>query len=591
MSSAEDDYAPSEVVSHISGVLEALPAEEDPYIEQDDSFRSSESSSEGDNNTATASSGEEASSPNSFGRSRKRRRLPDYSGAPLKRQKCTFNADYLALLNQDIQDAAAGLVVSTETNAAELQDSQLGATRWNHIEKEALFSALGRLGRDDLPGIAARIGTKGAVEVHQYLVFLSETELRRRQAEGDLRRKTLKPVEVLAAVEVSQDCCNALDEVGDDLSLRQEGHEVAVEEKKWGDKWLVTKSLSKELDEVSMKRKGPDVELPFAELFILRNWIRVSEHMFMNSSIPEYNWRWFSDSVPPAIRSTALSDFHALAVSVTRRLVAAALHMSQSRIKAKKEVVAKTRHVVKARDVKAAADSISMKTSRREFWARSARRLRLDVYGSKGEDEGEGGGDEIMSYDDIEAALGYRRPHWRTAPERDDDDDDDDNDDLSDTSTTSTPIDSMNPEIQDTSESNRDLSPETAAIKYDLEEAMHFSADFEGTTRARQALQSRIQAEYRLEAEADEHDARASTQEEARLWGVLRQQGVAPQWGTTTMPSTGGPGQTTATTTGLPKGARRAVFEPAVGYDWRATFEYMSEWEVAGRDAEGAVGT
>lgn len=374
---------------------------------------------------------------------RKRRATNQEINVPLKRMRSAFNAGYLDLLNQDISDAAAA--VSRNENSYSrlaLEPSQIGALYWRVSEKEAFFSALGRLGRDDHAGIAARIGSKSPLEVAQFITLLSERDKARKDDRASWR-ETLRPVSIPAAAEISHKCCVALDGVADDLSVRQETHEQALEEKRWGaEHWLVTQSLVSAGHADAATARKIEGELPFAKLFVLPNWLRLSERVFMNSTVPDCNWCHVSEE-PPAIRATALSDFHELARSVTRRLVVTTLFMSESRIKARRAPTSRAKQAVKARDVQAAVESLNLKSDSHDFWARAARRLRLNVHGdgasqtddeswassSPSDDEEEATDDEeeatdkedegdqessdedyVLSYDEVEAAFGIAAP-------------------------------------------------------------------------------------------------------------------------------------------------------------------------------------
>ncbi|KAH8681431.1 hypothetical protein BX600DRAFT_505119 [Xylariales sp. PMI_506] len=487
---------------------------------------------------------------------RKRRLPPDYAGAPLKRHRQTFNTGYLELLNQDIADAAAQIVVETDDR---LKHSQIGAALWTIPEKEAFFSALGRLGRDDLPGIAARIGTKSPLEVRQYIILLSERE-RVRRAEGELRRKTLKLVEIPAAMEVGPECCFALDEVADDLSLRQESYEVGLERKRWGDHWLIDHSMVEKLE------SRPQPEMQFTDFFVLRNWLKLSERVFMNSVIPDYNWVYVSEQAP-SIQTTAFSDFHSLVVSVTKRLVASTLFMSGMRIKEQQ-----AQRLVKRRDVLAAVEALRMKPDSKVFWTKAPRRLRLDIlrdeaYLEEGHEVEESGDDvDCMSYEDVEATLGSYQHRTRYAAAEDHGHLDTDNDEHEDVAS----LDESSEEDENLQTDGLEVEPTEAvldegAIGLDMQEAMLFSADYEGTTRARQALVRRIEAEHRMEAEAEDHDGQTSKKEEARLWTLLRHSDISPSEAQETKSEKSWRGG-------------RAAYEPT-NVNWRDKLRFVSAWE------------
>lgn len=552
--SDENDYEPSEVESRPESArdesdVEPYDQEQPPsrHISDDDFIISSP-----------------PSPTPSTSYKRQAQHLHPYAGAPLKRQRRTFNPNYLALLNEDIADAAVAIIAS---DVLDLKPSQIGAVRWTAFEKEAFFSALGRLGRDDLPGIATRVGSKSTLEVRQFLMLLDERTKKRRE-DVELRRKTLKLAQIPAAAELSHECTVALEEAADDLALRQENHEVAAEETRWGDRWLVTRQLSEEVGS-----KEGDEQMPFVELFHVRAWLKLSERIFMNSVIPEYNWRYVSEE-PPAVRATAFSDLHSLAVSITKRLVVSTIFMAGMRIKAQREYMPSTKNLIKSRDVQAAMDSLNMKRNSHEFWARAPRRLRLHILQDEVDpdrddtDHGDSQEDPMMSYDDIEAALGVGRASNMETSLMDDNasgtsDTDDGRDDDSDLSILED--DEIAEETGEEGDTNIDATLDEEAIKKDMREAMYFSADYEFTTRARQGLQGRIEAEHRMEEDAEGQDIQSSREEEARLWSVLRKsepvEHLTPDEGTKEL------------------WVRTVGLEPAPK-DWKDSLEYVSEWEM-----------
>ncbi|OTB19838.1 hypothetical protein K445DRAFT_313613 [Daldinia sp. EC12] len=351
------------------------------------------------------------SSPPSGESTRKRRHKavePTPAVSLPKRQRGGFNFQYLNLLNEEIGDAAAGII---RDESLDLAPAQVGIVSWTPSEKQAFFSALGRLGRDDIAGIAARVGTKSPLEIRQYLVLLDEAERARRENDGK-RHRALRPVDVPAAVELSTELCAALEQAADGIALRCEKYEAALEQKRWQGRWLVTTQLARVLEhqQRANSNRGNDVTAetndlpPFAELFALRNWLQLSERVFMNSSVvPDGNWRGISEE-PPSIRATALADFHSLALSVTRRLVSATLYVASSRVRVKRagDRRNRTSDLVKIKDVQAAVASVGMAENSRKFWARAARRLRLAVYDDEQDDRNE----EISGMTDQEYLSG-----------------------------------------------------------------------------------------------------------------------------------------------------------------------------------------
>ncbi|KAK3398578.1 hypothetical protein B0T20DRAFT_469540 [Sordaria brevicollis] len=518
---------------------------------------------------------------------------------PQKRHKTLFNHSYLALLNTDIIDAASRFVPNGDETAQPLAPSQIGLTVWSPAEKELFFSAVSRLGPDSASAIASRIRSKSELEVAEYLEVFRKTIKTRQDPKVATPAQLIQPVvpaEVPAAVEVSQQCCNALEEAADAIATRQESWEEAEEMRKWGEnRWLieqdnvrgleieVREEMKQERERKRRVERGKGVDgvtdgeamvkpdeavdefgsrkLPALDLFRVRKMLDLSENVFMNSKVDDYNWSSVSDE-PPAIRATALEDLHSLVVSLTRRLVAATLFISESRIKAKRAVHPFTKNRVWIQDVEAAVLSLGLKKDSHDFWAGAARRLRLDVYGDEDYDyieelhrkkkevineDMEMIPDEPapMSYTEVEKALGLDPDPDR--PESDSEDESDEEDDPSDAeslaSLSSTPslddLDINHEQLPDETQTEPDpvapSSPapsehhhpqtdpeEDKAIKLEARELLHYSAlPMAITSRARETLYSRIRTQRAQEAYADALDMRASYKEEKRMWEML----------------------------------------------------------------------
>ncbi|KAI8629034.1 hypothetical protein F5Y19DRAFT_484963 [Xylariaceae sp. FL1651] len=563
------------------------------YTDSDDEYRLSSSGEESDESEGQSSQNDlSVREVRTTGQKRRRQSFSTPTGPPpLKRVRGSFNVGYLNLLNKDIQDASVGLIHDNDN--ATLEHTQIGAVAWTAAEKEAFFAAVSRLGQDDLAGVASRIGTKSELEVRQYLMLLDAAE-RRRRADESKRQRALRPVDIPAAVEISAECSAALEDAADGLSLRQESYEEGLEKKRWGSRWLITAPLAQVLEYRFRSRQQPRPspqppqlqqqqgeqqegrakttdDLPFLQLFLIRNWLRLSDRVFMNSGIPDGNWRAVSEEhEPPAIRATAFADFHALALSITRRLVSAALYVAESRIRAKHlgDPRRRVRRLVRHQDVKAAVVSIGMKENSRLFWARSARRLRLDVFNDEAEvdnfsdapdaevtdtDGGEHMDHEELSkmararvrtnpndsdeedyksltFDEVEAALGF--PTAGDKQSQSATDEENHKDVISTTSESELDEEQAQQDEEDitmkdqgnTAGNESENNLDSDAIAQDLEEAITYSAtlDYAGTTRARQALQSRIRAEHMLERDAECLDIQTSADAEKELWAMLR---------------------------------------------------------------------
>ncbi|KAH6687938.1 hypothetical protein F5X68DRAFT_275629 [Plectosphaerella plurivora] len=498
-----------------------------------------------------------------------------------KRPKLAFNHHYMNLLNADIEDCANRLILDSKRDKSwKLWPSQVGLTVWTPLEKEIFFDAIARLGRDDLPGIAARIKSKNEIEIRQYLRLFEDILAQRAGNPHQIRwEDIIETHEYPAAREVSQACCDALEEAADDLSKRIERYEAKVERRKWGeDHWVVDARLAKTLYENNQLAR--EQGLHFSLLFRLPVWLRLSEDLFMNSPDPESNWETVADE-EPSIQSTALEDFHTLVVSLTKKLVASTLYVAQSRIKAKRAIKPDIKGIVKKKDAEAAIASLGLDRNLQRHFATCARRLRLEVYDDKALTEEDG---EPLSYDAVEELLlphdepnswGFGRSRPRSSNNQEhvdfdlsDPDDDDDADSDSSTSDTDTkPPDNPVDATEATTGVNKD---EAAAIRAEAKEVLLYSArEFPETLRTREALEFRIRREREQERYADHMDDRADQEEEAQLWRVMQRQPPVPPAKLETVER---PPKSTAGMEDMHKSGAR----------WREGLVYRSEWETLG---------
>src|SRR5690242_9839455 len=148
-----------------------------------------------------------------------------------------YNDAYRSLFNDDVRRAAARF----EPPAGRRYTTQYGASSWSGDEQALLFAALARLGRDDVAGIAQAVGTKTAAETHDLLLLLHDAAAARGDTGLTLRH-------VPAAVEVGQECSEELDVMAEALAWYQEQWDVAEEQQRYGDHWLVTPLLAAQLE-------------------------------------------------------------------------------------------------------------------------------------------------------------------------------------------------------------------------------------------------------------------------------------------------------------------------------------------------------
>jgi hypothetical protein len=498
-----------------------------------------------------------------------------------KRIKGGFNSEYLHLLNRDIMELSSTDVRPDQVGL--LRPSQLGLTKWTAIEKERLFDGLSLFGRSRVPEIAHRIGSKGELEVEQYLRFLRDN-LKEQRRQRNQRTYPLQLEDMEAAVELSPACCSALEEVADDISLKQEQYEGTRERRRWGDdNWLITKSNYKDIEQAAPSN------MPSITLFRSARWLKLCENIFMNSSLPEGNWTSV-DTEPPAIRATALEDFYSLVVSITRRLVLTTIFISSSRIKARTSSHRRppTRRV-RPGDVEAAVLSLGLKTSTHEFWARCAERLKIEVYEDVNDDAVSL--QEPMSYDAVARALGSSKGRDQADLDKAASSDEAD----SPPASSSHDEPGSGSEEADESASGSDGSlldaesvPQLVGI--DNKEALrdtkelwnHTVHDLPYSRPARQKLITRVQWEMEWEARAEAVDRHKSAVEERRLWDMLSKE--PPQdLAEVEMPEDAGPGS-----------RKRMVDELGLEInDWMDSMRYNSQWEtpmnLGANDYDGPV--
>lgn len=320
----------------------------------------------------------------SRGRPRKRTATKTWTPSQprLKRLRVLYNDDYRGLFNSTVKD----LTWNESSNADKLLDeSQIGVTVWSSEEKEAFFHALARRGRHDIRGIATDISTKSESEVYVYSDMLYNAAVDEQNYQT--RKNLFNTSNLEAALEVQKGCCAALDLAAEALSALQQNEEERSERKKHKEFALLTPRIARWTERHMAVPQGGNEEvvqrIPAATILNLMNFLTLSKSFFMNSVIPEDNWRSYTERKikSPSIMYTAFSDFHALLISITQRLVQSTLFFAMSRLR----LMSASGHYtpeshVRRRDVIAAINVLGMKVDAKVFWARAARRCKLRVY-------------------------------------------------------------------------------------------------------------------------------------------------------------------------------------------------------------------
>ncbi|EFX03007.1 DNA-binding protein [Grosmannia clavigera kw1407] len=572
------------------------------------------------------------------GRKRRRSASPadtrrDVCRPPLKRAQRQANVRYSGLLAEYRQDVEEGR--STD-GGPEMPRSQIGLTVWEKAEKERFFDALARLGRDDLVGIAQRVGTKGELEVRQYLWLLGEEHATAAKAgfgQGRSPRlvRKLQPTEMPAALEVGEACCRALEEAADGLALQEETREEDEAVQQHGDQWLVTPENCQALTMAAeAESEVPGLPSPLV-LFNTASMLKLSARLFMNGVTRSGNWRTVGKM--PALRLEALQDLQALVSAAAQRLTAAALYFCAARLRARigggneGGSLPRLQQLVQRRDVAAAVASLGLQHDSNVFWARCARRLDLRVYRSKKtmprakprkrkskkrrrkvvvtrDDEEDykevtEGPVRPMTFDEVEKELlpvGMETewqpwPVWGEEDEEEDEEEEADEDEDEDE-------DENRIEDEEASEDETVSAHLDARVDVELDEAIRFSVL--GCTRSRwstslrRGLRARIAADLRAEDYADAVDAHEGGLEEQRLWAFLEREPPSLSDGEEAGPPPPTTADLEAMAATLPEGRRyplEEVFADRSGCagGWREKLAYQSEWEATAESAEAVL--
>lgn len=547
----------------------------------------------------------------------------EHRAQPRKRIRRALNPRYVDLLNDDIEDIRRRYVPDA---LPQLKATQFGLTVWEEEEKELLYEAISRLGRDDVQGIVKRLSTKSEIEVRHYLYALrKDTDERRGRLRDPLLPLPLS--EFPAAVEIGNKCCAALDVEADLVVQREARDEAKNEERAWGPHWLVngvncghlskaalasagvaadddasnrsispmpgTEAISSESIIAQMQSDMRPEAVPALSLLNTPNMLLLSERVFMNGVSKEDNYLGLGSELP-AVQTSALKDMYEIVFSLTQRLVATAIHMSQSRDRAQQAESFKrlNKNVVHVSDVHAAISTLGLKRDMQEFWARCPRRLGLHVSRSAGAFSNMHiisakyrGGDEI--YDEDDDAMTYSEAEHELEPEP-----------------TPTPVglgataalqtealkdvqeDDNDSNSADDNDSNIDRDDTEGRISLEAEEILtHSATGFPNVNWARQILRNRIGDELKEEAHANAIDRHQNNADELYLWKVV---GKKPP------PSTGlrhFDANRPPAAEGFSATAKRFPVNQIIdtGRNWRAKLQYEAEWEDAAAEVQRLV--
>jgi hypothetical protein len=283
--------------------------------------------------------------------------------------------------------------------------TQDGIVIWTTEEKQLLYRALDRKGINGIRHIAAAIGSKSDLEVQEYFRLLEKGL--RRQHVRDARLRTAVLGDIPAAAELSDQCCESLDQYAELLCLAEQAEEDIEGKLRHGRQWIVDHEIAEQLDstfgnvdEGLPAVDGEPAASPLsplhsqneaesvsalnapAEFFNMTKWIILSERLFMNFGGPRQEDNWVNvafEKETPSITADAFTVFHDIALALTRRLVHATHFFATSRVQKYANSTRPPARIVTASDVRRAARTLNVKTDSSDFWIGLARRCSLDV--------------------------------------------------------------------------------------------------------------------------------------------------------------------------------------------------------------------
>ncbi|KAK8188033.1 hypothetical protein HDK77DRAFT_55582, partial [Phyllosticta capitalensis] len=513
--------------------------------------------------------------------SKKRKRRFDAGDGRARRYRKIYSHGYRDLYNADVEDAVDFLPVKKHGRPP---PSQIGASFWTTAEKQRLFSALERYGRGQIQQLTSAIQTKSEPQVREYLLLLQQGAVEVFLNDKRFDYKPIRLFEIPAAHEISEECCKKLDATSKALSWHQYSFEARQEQEKHGEFWLLTPAIAEQVKEafpeaaptptkkkrwdryeVYQPEKDSDQELdqeeedldanakallksiPAASLLDLPKWIKLSHNVFMNAGgdRADENWRSIvEENDELGIFNTAFSDFHRLAVSVTKRLVAAALNQATSRLRATdRNYDHAAKPSVSTRDVNTALDILNMPRSAKKVWTNIPARCGVQVY-TQGKN---GAVARYLDYDEVERELGGNpiptRPQKQKRGE-------DFVDDVKDDAYKVDGSGAAKEGGEDSDDNNKGNKNKSDTEDEDAKEAAEVQ-----------------EYEEQMDAYAEDHDMLQSQLEEARMWETLD------------LPTPEVPQKE------LGKRPRKPKFATDVDdlLDWRELVDYKAPWERFGR--------
>ncbi|KAL7273228.1 hypothetical protein RUND412_003932 [Rhizina undulata] len=490
-------------------------------------------------------------------------------GGKRGKQVDRHNDKYIALLNEEIENAVSHNIYEPPDGRGTNLSTSVLESWWTPEEKFLFFNRLATAGKDNIPAIAAAVGTKSVVECRAFIKALEEGVVDANQDKSiTLRRQLIRLPAIPAAVELSEECVRALEEAADNVEDRIQRNEQKREKARWGEFWLINPVTSwhvqalYEADEIEEVRKIA----PEAELLNVYEMLRLAECLFMNGP-KENSWQKWSLE-PPNIRYAALADFHKLVVSFTRRIVQTTIFMAQSRQRSLESKIFQVTENVRADDVKAALNCMGLPLNSKEYWARFPRRTGISVVEKLAYiRQGETKPPFTMSYDKVEAELlpkvGVEGEDETESSGNEGDDEDDEDYDSEDDEV------NKNDELDDDAETP-DGEPTSSSELSDDSLSSSSICDYAESSRLTNRQRERAERDEMLQEAEDEYleatDAKASIAAEKELWKLLGKEII----------SSSPPSSPSASEPSFPRQQRKRKHELV---DWRDETLYRAPWE------------
>ncbi|KAJ5794801.1 hypothetical protein N7457_001400 [Penicillium paradoxum] len=290
---------------------------------------------------------------------------------PPMRGPLTFVRAYRHLLAES-EEAVEYATLKDPDNVYKV--SQHGSVVWTSTEKQLFFSVLERKGKGGIKELVAAIGTKSELEVIEYIRFLHKALEAQCLSDKHVERMPVLS-DIPAAMELSQECCDLLEDYGDILVFQDSLLQTKAGTKKHGDNWIVTSAHAQRLVDAEDTARG-DLRLA-AGLLNLPEWIRLSQTLLMNfgGSKADDNWwrlatqgdKITAEGHTASMTAEGAVDFYSLAVSITRRLVQSSIFFSMSRVRSASRTGRDRKRHVRTQDVRAAIEVLNMKHRRPNF--------------------------------------------------------------------------------------------------------------------------------------------------------------------------------------------------------------------------------